>query len=72
MPEHKFNLVPDEITVRDGHLLIQLGRMHDGWYARVESDIEGKIFEGPITELSELLVGNPILDALDLGEIASE
>jgi hypothetical protein len=35
----------------------------DGWYAVVESIYEGKIFEGRVTELSDLLAGNmPALD----------
>ena len=53
-------IAPDEITVRDGHLSIRLGQLADGWYAVVESDIEGKIFEGRVTELSELLAGQPV------------
>ena len=50
----------DEITVRDGHLRIRLLRMEDGWHAQIVSDIEGPIFEGHVTELSELLAGHPI------------
>ena len=50
----------DEITVRDGHLRISLVRLEDGWHAHVESDIEGKIFDGRVTELSELLAGHPV------------
>lgn len=49
----------DEITVRDGHLRIRLLRMEDGWHAQIVSDIEGPIFEGHVTELSELLAGHP-------------
>jgi hypothetical protein len=56
-------VAPSEITVRDGHLTIKLGQLKDGWYAIVESDIEGKIFEGRITELSELLAGHPFSNA---------
>ena len=49
----------DEITVRDGHLRIRLSRLDDGWHARVESDLEGLVFDGHLTELSELLAGHP-------------
>ena len=49
----------DEITVKDGHLRIRLLRVEDGWHARIVSDIEGPIFEGHVTELSELLAGHP-------------
>lgn len=49
----------DEITVKDGHLRIRLLRTEDGWHARIVSDIEGPIFEGHVTELSELLAGHP-------------
>ena len=56
--KHRESIAPYEITVRDGHLTILLGRLEDGWFARVESDIEGAIFEGRITELSELLAGH--------------
>ena len=56
----------DEITVRDGDQCISLVRLEDGWHFRVESDIEGKIFDGRVTELSELLVGHPVAaSALD-------
>jgi len=59
----------DEIIVNDGHLTIRLSKLGDSWYAQVESSIEGKIFEGRITELSDLLAGNPVVDALaDLNE----
>ncbi len=51
---------PDEITVRDGHLQIRLIRMEDGWHARIVSDLEGAVFEGKVTELSELLVGDTV------------
>jgi hypothetical protein len=51
-------IAPDEITVQDGHLTIKLHQMETGWYAIVESEIEGKIFEGRVTELSELLAGH--------------
>ena len=47
-----------EISVKDGHLNIHLARMDDGWYATIESDIEGRVFEGRVTELSELLAGH--------------
>ena len=50
----------DEITVKDGHLRIRLLRMEDGWHARITSDIEGPIFEGLVTELSDLLAGHPV------------
>jgi hypothetical protein len=50
-------IAPDEITVQDGHLTIKLNQMQTGWYAVVESEIEGKIFEGRVTELSDLLAG---------------
>ena len=50
----------DEITVRDGHLRIRLVRMEEGWHARIVSDLEGPIFEGHVTELSELLAGHPV------------
>jgi hypothetical protein len=53
-------MAPSEITVRDGHLTINLAQLDDGWFAQVESDLEGRIFEGRITELSELLAGHPI------------
>ena len=49
----------DEITVKDGHLRIDLVRMQDGWHARIVSDLEGPIFEGHVTELSDLLAGQP-------------
>ena len=49
----------DEITVRDGHLRIRLIRMENGWHARIDSDLEGHIFEGHVTELSDLLAGHP-------------
>jgi hypothetical protein len=62
--KHDNSIAPTEITVHDGHLTILLGRLEDGWYAKVESDIEGAIFEGRITELSELLAGHPLIDAL--------
>ena len=46
---------PDEIVVRDGHLTIKLFKLDGGWYAQVESSLEGKIFEGRVTEMSGLL-----------------
>jgi hypothetical protein len=60
MPEDtpRRNIAPSEITVRDGHLTIKLAQMETGWYAIVESEYEGKIFEGRVTELSDLLAGN--------------
>ncbi len=59
----------DEIVVNDGHLTIRLSQLGDGWYAHVQSSIEGKIFEGRITELSDLLVGDSVVDAVaDLDE----
>lgn len=53
-----------EITVRDGHLLITLTRLDDGWHAHIESALEGRIFDGHVTELRDLLVGNPITEAI--------
>ena len=50
----------DEITVRDGHLRIDLVRMEDGWHAQIVSDFEGLIFKGHVTELSDLLAGHPV------------
>ena len=47
-----------EISVQDGHLHIRLERMENGWYATVESDIEGAVFQGHVTELSDLLAGD--------------
>lgn len=42
---------------------MKLSQMETGWYAIVESAYEGKIFEGRVTELSDLLAGNiPQLD----------
>jgi hypothetical protein len=52
------SIAPQEITVQDGHLTMKLSQMETGWYAIVESVYEGKIFEGRVTELSDLLVGN--------------
>ena len=54
----------DEIVVRDGHLTIKLFKLHDGWYAQVESALEGKIFEGRVTEMSGLLAGHAIISGL--------
>ncbi len=48
----------DEIVVRDGHLTIRLRKIADGWRATVESSIEGRVFEGRVAEMSELLVGD--------------
>jgi hypothetical protein len=57
------SIAPEEITVQDGHLTMKLTQVDDGWYAIVESAYEGKIFEGRVTELSDLLAGNmPALD----------
>jgi hypothetical protein len=57
------SIAPQEITVQDGHLTMNLTQVDDGWYAVVESIYEGKIFEGRVTELSDLLAGNmPALD----------
>ena len=47
----------DELVVHDGHLTIRLIKLEDGWRANVESSIEGKIFEGPVAEMSDLLAG---------------
>lgn len=49
----------DEIVVRDGHLTINLYKLSDGWSARIESAYEGRVFEGRVTELSDLLAGRP-------------
>ena len=54
----------DEIVVHDGHLTIRLGKLVDGWYAQVESAIEGKIFEGRVTEMSGLLAGHPLISSV--------
>jgi len=57
------SIAPQEITVQDGHLTMKLTQVEDGWYAIVESIYEGKIFEGRVTELSDLLAGTmPALD----------
>ncbi|MDA0798947.1 MAG: hypothetical protein O2826_12830 [Chloroflexi bacterium] len=57
------SIAPQEITVQDGHLTMKLSQMETGWYAIVESAYEGNIFEGRVTELSDLLAGNiPQLD----------
>lgn len=61
-------IAPDEITVQDGHLTIKLHQMETGWYAIVESEIEGKIFEGRVTELSELLAGHVPIPPTDEDE----
>lgn len=50
--------IASEITVHDGHLSIHLTQLEDGWHARVDSAIEGRIFDGHVTELSDLLVGH--------------
>ena len=47
----------DEIVVRDGHLTINLYKLSDGWSARIESAYEGRVFEGRVTEMSDLLAG---------------
>ncbi len=49
-----------EISVQDGHLHIQLSQVEDGWFARIESDLEGAVFEGHVTELRDLLAGTSI------------
>ena len=57
------HIAPDEITVQDGHLTMRLSQTDDGWYAVVDSAYEGKIFEGHVTDLAELMAGNvPQLD----------
>ena len=61
------SIAPHEITVQDGHLTMKLNQISDGWYAVVESAYEGKIFEGHVTEISELLAGN-ISSVLDREE----
>ena len=48
----------DEIIVHDGHLTIRLLKVDDGWRALIESSIEGKIFEGPVAEMSDLIAGH--------------
>ena len=58
-PMNDERLGADEITVRDGHLRIDLFRMENGWHARVICDLEGPVFEGHVTELSDLLAGHP-------------
>ena len=50
----------DEIVVRDGHLTINLYKLSDGWSARIESAYEGRVFEGRVTEMSDLLAGRPV------------
>jgi hypothetical protein len=55
---HDRRIAPSQIIVHDGHLTIHLDQLEDGWYARIESEIEGKIFEGHVTELSDLLAGH--------------
>ena len=54
----------DEILVKDGQLTIRLVRLEDSWYANIESAIEGKIFSGPVTEMSELIVSNSAISSL--------
>jgi hypothetical protein len=52
---------------------MKLSQMETGWYAIVESAYEGKIFEGRVTELSDLLAGNiPQLDADESAEETEE
>ena len=64
-------IAPGEISVQDGHLTMKLTQVDDGWYAVVDSIYEGKIFEGRVTELSELLAGHiPGLDHKDEAEAA--
>ncbi len=48
----------DEIVVHDGHLTIRLLKVDDGWRASIASSIEGRIFEGRVAEMSDLLAGN--------------
>ncbi len=63
----------DEIVVRDGHLTINLSKLSDGWRARIESAYEGQVFEGRVTELSDLLAGRAVPNAdADDGEEAQE
>ncbi len=54
----------DEIVVHDGHLTIRLLKLDDRWHARIESSYEGKIFEGYVTEMSELLAGHSLVSEL--------
>ena len=63
MNQHR--IAPNEITVQDGHLTIKLHQMETGWYAIMESEIEGKIFEGRVTELSDLLADNVQMASLE-------
>lgn len=52
---------------------MKLSQMETGWYAIVESAYEGKIFEGRVTELSDLLAGNiPQLDKEEDGTAEAE
>lgn len=53
----------DEIVVKDGHLTINLYKLSDGWSARIESAYEGRVFEGRVTEMSDLLAGPPVPSA---------
>lgn len=53
----------DEIVVRDGHLTINLSKLSDGWRARIESAYEGRVFEGRVTEMSDLLAGRAVPSA---------
>ena len=63
----------DEIVVRDGHLTINLSKLSDGWRARIESAYEGKVFEGRVTEMSDLLAGRAVPSAdADDGEETQE
>ena len=58
----------DEIVVRDGHLTINLYKLSDGWSARIESAYEGRVFEGRVTEMSDLLAGRPALGDSDAAQ----
>lgn len=57
----------DEIVVRDGHLTIKLRKLDDGWRALVESELEGRIFDGCVTELSDLLAGQAASGPVETG-----
>ena len=52
----------DEIFVKDGHLRIRLHRLHNSWFAEIESEFEGRIFSGPVTEMSDLIINNSMVD----------
>ena len=61
----------DEIVVRDGHLTINLSKLSDGWRARIESAYEGRVFDGRVTEMSDLLAGRAVPSAVKSIVLAS-